>query len=79
LRSAPGALAAQCLPSGCSKVEGQTVCTTVVEAKNPQRKFVETTTTRGNLTNLSPEPKGVGTTEECNGPGRTEKCSPGKF
>jgi hypothetical protein len=77
--SAPLASAAQSLPSGCSKVNGQIVCTTVVEGKNPQRKFDETTTTQGNLTNFSPEPQGGGITEECNRPGQTEKCPPGQF
>jgi hypothetical protein len=79
--SAPVALAAPVLPSGCSKVKGKIVCTTVVEGKNPQGKFDETTTTttQGNLTNFSPEPQGVGTTEECNRPGGAEKCPPGQF
>ncbi|CAN5679502.1 hypothetical protein BH18ACT11_BH18ACT11_14970 [soil metagenome] len=79
--SAPVALAAQDLPAECKKVKGQIVCTTVVEGKNPQGKFDETTTTttQGNLTNFSPEPQGVGTAEECNRPGQTEKCPPGQF
>jgi hypothetical protein len=79
--SAPVALAAPVLPSGCSKVKGKIVCTTVVEGKNPQGKFDETTTTttQGNLTNFSPEPQGVGTEEECNRPGGAEKCPPGQF
>ena len=79
--SAPVAFAAQDLPSNCSKVKGQIVCTTVVEGKNPQGKFDETTTTttQGNLTNFSPEPQGVGTDEACNRPGQTEKCPPGQF
>ena len=78
---APAALAAQELPTGCSKVKGQIVCTVVVEGKNPQGKFDETviTTTQGNLTNFSPEPQGVGIEEECNRPGQTEKCPPGQF
>jgi hypothetical protein len=54
--SALVALAAQSLPSGCSKVKGQIVCTTVVEGKNPQGRFDETTTTQDNLTNFRPEP-----------------------
>ena len=77
--SAPVASAAQSLPFGCSKVKGQIMGTTVVGGKNPQGKFDETTTTQGNLTNFSPEPQGVGTTEECNRPGQTEECPPGQF
>jgi phosphate-selective porin len=79
--SAPVAFAAPVLPDGCSKVKGKIVCITVVEGKNPQGKFDETTTTttQGNLTNFSPEPQGVGTEEECNRPGQTEKCPPGQF
>ena len=79
---APAALAAPPeLPTGCSKVKGQIVCTVVVEGKNPQGKFDETviTTTQGNLTNFSPEPQGVGIEDECNRPGQTEKCPPGQF
>jgi len=68
--SAPVALAAQSLPSGCFEVKGQIVCTTFVEGKNPQGRFDETTTTQGDLKNFSPEPQGVGTTEECNRPGQ---------
>ena len=79
--SAPVAFAAPVLPDGCSKVKGQIVCIAVVEGKNPQGKFDETTTTttQGNLTNFSPELQGVGTEEECNRPGQTEKCPPGQF
>ena len=56
------------------------MCATEVEGKNPQVKFDETTTTQGNLTNFSPEPQGVGTTqEECNSPGQRQKCPPGQF
>jgi len=79
--SAPVALAAQDLPPGCEKVKGKIVCEVVVEGKNPQGKFDETTTTttQGNLTNFSPTPQGVGVEEECNRPGQTEKCPPGQF
>ena len=79
--AAPVALAAPDLPPGCEKVRGQIVCEVVVEGKNPQGKFDETTTTttQGNLTNFSPEPQGVGVEEECNRPGQTEKCPPGQF
>jgi phosphate-selective porin len=79
--SAPVALAAPTLPAGCEKVKGQIVCEVVVEGKNPQGKFDETTTTttQGNLTNFSPTPQGVGVEEECNRPGQTEKCPPGQF
>ena len=79
--SAPVAFAAPVLPDECSKIKGKIVCITVVEGKNPQGKFDETTTmtTQGNLTNFSPEPQGVGTDEECNRPGGVEKSPPGQF
>ena len=53
--SAPVAFAAQSLPYGCSTVRGQIVGTAVVEGKNPQGRFDETTTTQDDLKNFSPE------------------------
>jgi hypothetical protein len=59
---------------GCSKVKGDVVCTVLDFPGNsednanviPGGTATNTTKTKGNLENLSPEPQGVGTT--CTGP-----------
>jgi len=63
----------------CNKVKGQWICTETVPGKNKNFSETTTTTTQGNLTNFSPKPQGVGTKEDCNRPGQTEKCPPGQF
>jgi uncharacterized membrane protein len=73
--SALSAFAAQDLPAGCDKIQGKVVCTSENPPGNsgdaagdpdPGGTTETTTTTQGNTTNFSPEPRGTGT--DCSGP-----------
>ena len=58
------------LPSNCTKVQGEVICTTFEGPGNNQAGVGTTTTTdtQGNTKNFSPTPQGTGSTTKCKPP-----------
>jgi hypothetical protein len=85
--SAPVALAAQDLPTGCEKIKGTVVCTTTdlpgnsdLNGQGNQPEATVIDETQGNTTNKNPEPQDLATNECTLGsPGLCKQAESGKF